>query len=575
MPSTLPDPAQLSHPISGASRSRTLATLTALVCLTLPLLATFASGQTIGSPNTVTADPPIPHPRTTPCTVKLFSDVVFADFSPKPYSYTPACPGPWAKVILVATFQIDAGRQFDRTANIWLGGVNIYFGTTAEPSHNVSRTWRVQRDLTDYAVLFKSAQAGEVDLGNLVNSTYTSVLHGSAFVQFYPSDSDDFALVTADQVLPLAAGPNGGTVALSTTADQLAATFTLPTNVERAYLDVFAQSQSNDEFWYACVPNDLAAELSSCGNTGFRESEVTLDGQPAGVAPIYPWIFTGGIDPYLWRPIPGVQTLNFVPYRVDLTPFASRLSDGNPHTVALSVFNADGYFSATATLLIYEDHDSTQVTGAVTKNTLAAPPTPKVTENLHMVQGMPRGFVTVSNGHHFVISGYVNTSHGKVTTTVDQAIDFSNRQYFKITPTIYIQNIRQQTNIKSITGTKDKNGTHRVAVSQQWPLTVDLSQIVNSDGTINQTTTIAQSYNKALTTSDNGTTSFFSLVSNTVSPSDTLEFDSSFNVIGNTGQSSSQQYQASDSTGYCYSRSLTAAGGVLTGVVKGQGCKEE
>ena len=118
----------------------------------------------------------------------------------------------------------------------------------------------------------------------------------------------------------------------------------MPTNVEAAYLDVFAQGQQGDEFWYTCAPNDVAAELENCGNSSFREAEVTIDGTAAGVAPIYPWIFTGGIDPFLWRPIPGVHTLNFEPYRVDLTPFAGVLSNGQPHTVAISVYNANVYF---------------------------------------------------------------------------------------------------------------------------------------------------------------------------------------------------------------------------------------
>jgi len=34
-----------------------------------------------------------------------------------------------------------------------------------------------------------------------------------------------------------------------------------------------AQSQSNDEFWYFCVPNDQTVHLESCGNTPFRETE--------------------------------------------------------------------------------------------------------------------------------------------------------------------------------------------------------------------------------------------------------------------------------------------------------------
>lgn len=85
---------------------------------------------------------------------------------------------------------------------------------------------------------------------------------------------------------------------------------------------MITQSQIGDEFWYTCVPNDVATELESCGGTAFREAEVSIDGTPAGVAPVYPWIYTGGVDPFFWEPIPGVQTLNFIPYRVDLTPFA-------------------------------------------------------------------------------------------------------------------------------------------------------------------------------------------------------------------------------------------------------------
>jgi hypothetical protein len=65
---------------------------------------------------------------------------------------------------------------------------------------------------------------------------------------------------------------------LYTSTGQLATTFTLPRSIERAYLDVITQSQSNDEFWYTCVPNDVTTELQSCGNTAFREAEINIDG---------------------------------------------------------------------------------------------------------------------------------------------------------------------------------------------------------------------------------------------------------------------------------------------------------
>ncbi|HWE28224.1 MAG TPA: peptide-N4-asparagine amidase, partial [Polyangia bacterium] len=402
----------------------------------------------IGSANSASADPPVARPGTTPCTVTLFSGVAFADYSPKSFSYAPPaeCKGPWAKVVLNADFAVSAGRQFDRTANIWIGGANVYFGTTSEPSSTLARSWHVERDVTDYSALFTAAQAGEVDLGNTVDSTYTGILTGTATLQLYPLARHEAAPRTADQVLPLSNSATGGTVALNGPTDSLARTFTLPTNVERAYLDVIAQSQGGDEFWYTCVPDDVAASVQSCGSTGFRETEVTVDGTPAGVAPVYPWIFTGGIDPYLWEPIVGVQTYDFKPYRVDLTPFAGLLSDGKSHSVALSVFNADNYFSTTASLLVYRDAGAKRVTGGVARNTLAAAPVPAVKENLvTAADGSITGNVTVASTRDFVIAGYVYTSHGRVDTSVAQHLAFSNSQSFTISDTTYIQDITQKT----------------------------------------------------------------------------------------------------------------------------------
>src|SRR3989449_5208665 len=119
---------------------------------------------TIGSPNTVTADPPVARrPRTRPCRTRLFTDVRFADFSPKLFDYAPpsACPGPWQKVVLEAD-----------TSALW---------GTAE----------------------------------------------IAFYPFKGRD-DDRRSQTPDLVLPLSASPSGGTVALFSPSDSLAPTFQLP-----------------------------------------------------------------------------------------------------------------------------------------------------------------------------------------------------------------------------------------------------------------------------------------------------------------------------------------------------------
>ena len=520
----------------------------------------------IGSANTVTANAPIPRPSTSPCTVQLFQNLDFSDFNPKFFTYTPPsdCPGPWAAVIIEADWSVDAGRQFDRTAEIWIGGANVYFGTTAEPSHDVERSWHTESNLTEYSPLFTLPQNGRVDLGNLVNDTYTSHLHGSAAIQFYPIANGHQAPPSADTVLPMSADSTGGTVTLNTSSDQLAANFNLPTNVEQAYLDVFAQSQSGDEFWYTCAPNDVAGELFNCGNTGFREAEVSIDGQPAGVAPIYPWIYTGGIDPYLWRPIPDVHTLNFEPYRVDLTPFAGVLSNGQPHNVAVSVYNADQYFSATASLLLYLDSGSSQVTGIVTKNTIGQP-NPVVREHIRNNGTYVSGTVAVASGRDFTVEGYAQTSHGKVVTRVVQKINFSNAQKYNVATdgSVYDQSVRQTTSITSTTITQEKGSTVRSLQQYYWPLDLSYAFTANPDGSFQQTTSLRQSFQDNHLTTQNGTPIYSRNFSDSVAPADTLKVDASGDV-STDGQANSEVYRYMDSSGSCWNESIKAAGGMLT-----------
>jgi hypothetical protein len=532
------------------------------------------SAPTVGSPNTATADPPVAVPATTPCVVPLYAGLTFADFTPKLFSYAPpaGCAGPWAKVVLAADFAVTAGRQFDRTASIWLGAVNLYFGTTSEPSAAVAPSWHIESDLTDYAPLFTAPQSGMVQLDNLVNDTFTGILSGAAELRFYPVPRRTAPPRTADVVLPLSNTATGGTVGLATTASSLSRTFTLPTNIERAVLDVYAQSQSGDEFWYTCVPDELAVALQSCSATGFREAEITVDGRPAGVAPIYPWIFTGGIDPSLWKPIPSVQTLNFTPYRVDLTPFAGVLSDGKPHAVAVSVFNAHDFFATTAQLLLYLDHRATHVHGAITADTLAAAPSPTVTSAIvTAADGAISGPVAVTSDRSYRIAGFVDTSHGRVSTEVTGVVKFANRQQFTIDAATYHQQINQTTTIRTTSRSTGGGLPSEQLVQFDWPLSVDFLFATNPDGSAAQTTKIDQRFERAETTLGGG--GFDArIVSNHVAPSNTRNFDVNGVSIGSTGQASAQQYFSADARGNCFSRDIAAAAGKVTSVVDGHEC---
>ena len=541
------------------------------------------SSPQIGSSNPVTAEPPVPRPRATPCVVQLFQNLEFADFNLKSFSYSPpaSCPGPWSKVVFTADFTVTAGRQFDRTAAFYLGHANIYYGTTAEPRATLSPSWHVERDVTDLSALFKAAATGEANIGNFVGVSngvdYTGIIFANAALEFYPASWKDPAPKTADMVVPVeGAGGDAGT--LNTGADQITQALSLPTNVERVYLDVIAQSQSGDEFWYFCVPNDQTVNLESCGNTAFRETEVTIDGKPAGVAPVYPWIYTGGIDPYLWEPIPGVQTLDFKPYRVDLTPFAGLLSDGASHTVGVSVFNADSYFLATANLLVFTDHGAKKVTGGVLSNTLSAAPSPVVTENItSSTAGVYTGNVLVTSQRKFEISGYVNTSHGRVETTVRQSVGFSSNQTFDVDPNAFapdIQNAKQLTTVDSETTTRDGWFQQTSEQHFSYPLTVDFAFLQNTDGTFSQTTTIDQKDEVRQLLGLGGFGGSFKQSSNVVHSTAVRNYDSGLNFVSSTGAKTSQTYVQKDDGGKCYSRKLSAADHALVSVDDDTECRE-
>lgn len=105
-----------------------------------------------------------------------------------------------------------------------------------------------------------------------------------------------------------------------------------------------------------------------------------------------------------------------------------------------------------------------------------------------------------------------------------------------------------------------------------WPLTIDFSFAVHSDGTQAQTTTIEQKFERSDTKVSDGRLAEFRIVSNAVAPSDTLNFTAAGALINSTGQRSSQHYFAADSHGTCTSRELTAAAGVLTAVSDGTDC---
>jgi hypothetical protein len=557
----------------------------------------------IGSGNTATPDAFLARPKTTPCDVQLFKDVISdlpvhgTRFTPILFTFNPPvdCPGPWSKIVFVGDFSVEAGRQLDRTFHVWLGGTNIFYGTSMEPSPDQARTMHMERDLTDYSMLFHQTQPGVVVL-NLFGGTDPDIIgirnkartFGSAVLQFYPASSSEPAPATPDMVLPMSRIPNFGLEFFVGEAPSIIGppnanftrTFTFPKNIERIFLDIIPRNTSEDEFDYIDIPDpDVANGLQEFPESSFREVEISIDGQPAGLAMNYPRTTEGSIDPLLWRPTPGLQTLNYLPFRLDLTPFAGILNDGQPHNVTIDVINA-APFALNGALLLFLDHGSSQVTGGIELNTFTHA-NPIQTETKNTVNGDTFGNLTISSAHDFVIRGFVNTSHGRVSTELAQKVNFVNSQDFRFNAIQFTQIVRQQSSLTTVVKTESESGDDHerdrtVFQHIDSPMAVDLIGVTNPDGTFTQTTTMNFSRNvKNVTSSTHGDHDpKVDVLKSSMFTTDQVLFSPEFDIVSNQGQASSQELLTRDSKGNCFNRKVTTANGVLTSVDDGDKCHD-
>ncbi|MBD8879686.1 peptide-N(4)-(N-acetyl-beta-glucosaminyl)asparagine amidase [Rhodanobacter sp. 7MK24] len=578
--------------------------------LVLALPAAFAVAQTttptpaVGDRGVAIADAPVPRPSGTACVVDLYANVAFDDHGestsrdakPREFSYTPPaqCAGSWAKVVLEADFSVDAGRQYDRTASLWLGGVNLYYGTTQEPGAKVAPHWHVERDVTDYASLFRNAGHGQVVLNNWVGGKRDSVIHGSARLVFYPAAGHTDP-APADLAIGLVGDSGGHPVDVQDETQTLARALTLPRNVERVALDLIAQSQAVDEQWYMCIddadveptrefslgPPNAGDPLEQCGGGNYREVAVSIDGQPAGRAPVYPWTYTGGVDPNLWRPTPDIQTLNFIPYRMDLTPFAALLDDGKPHTLAVRVLGAHDFFSLAANLLVWRDHGVEVLTGKLTQNTLATQQgtlQPKVQRHFdHGTGDTLHGEVDTRQRGTYAITGELQTSRGKVVTQVAQNAGFDNDQTFDLTAQgIYHQYIRMTSRVDDDVTTTTDAGTTQKRHRLYYPLTIDIRKQVHAGGDFTADITLQQGYESARRNMEGKRVSYGSMLTNHLESHSNTDFNAGGTAItGSRGQNGLQTYSYGDSQGNCYARRVETRNQAVVAVATNQTCPED
>ena len=499
----------------------------------------------------VVAGPPVSRPTSGSCKVTLIQNYMFNNFTPATGSYAPpaACPGPWSKVVLDWTVSVS-GVQFDRLGAIWLGGTEIFHFTTSEPP-GPQITWHVAKDVTEYANTFQTASDYTVSLGNVVNGTYTGIYDSTATLTFYKVDKSYPAAKVPDIVAPISQYPTASPpwFTLNTPSNQASATLNLPTNIDDASLEVYTTGHGCDEFWYAQESSAYEQSIGqTCGGSAYREIDVWLDNQLVGIVDPFPYLYTGAIDPILWLPVTGHDTLNIPPYKVDLSPWVGVLTNGQPHTVAVSVFNNFGYWVADADLLLTLDHGMSATSGKLTHYFTGNPAKIEHIDEKHLTPA--GGYATYTARHLLVAEGYVETLHGRIHHKVKEDLNFTNFQRLNNTTEAFFVNSNGA--LATTSETRAQGAGDVTTTTDEFPLKINLTLQVN----------IAQSYFESVV----------GLSGRTPSQATTSDQITARTIAGKPTQTADHLVINNNGTD-CWDQLLTASNGALTGNAKQNRCE--
>ncbi|KAH7632630.1 peptide N-acetyl-beta-D-glucosaminyl asparaginase amidase A-domain-containing protein [Sordaria sp. MPI-SDFR-AT-0083] len=311
------------------------------------------------------------------CTVLLMRrDFAFSYGDPYIGDYTPpSCK--FNRVVMNFTV-VSEGRQYDRLALMYLGDTEVWRTSTAEPVVPPGIRWEYLKDMTEYLSLWQQKQKIIFDLGNLVNDKYTGIFNTTLTATFFHSDVATNAAPPSDLIIPVSArqSANNGISQFTLPKDNATNTISnFPRNARRAVFSVSANGQGNEEFWWSNVLQSDADAFSDTvgelpGLSPFREVQVLIDGQLAGVYWPFPVIFTGGVVPSLHRPIAGIEAFDLKEHEIDITPWLAVLTDGKPHefTIRIAGINDTQFSSASGQhQAVLTDHvnESWYVTGKI------------------------------------------------------------------------------------------------------------------------------------------------------------------------------------------------------------------
>ncbi|KAH7294604.1 hypothetical protein KP509_27G009400 [Ceratopteris richardii] len=518
-------------------------------------------------------------------------------------NYTPPsyCSTPWDQIVLKWSGTCK-GRQYDRIAAVWFGGVEILRTCTAEPTSS-GIYWEVRKDVTRFASVFKEPQLVVLELANVVDDTYTGIFNINLTLEIYSSkrhldhvnrvsDNEDIVVnegipshnakhayngnlqcnfekfvdgpgettsslvfpanSPADLIIPIAKadGLSGGHwFDLTTESDIASVSFNPPKNIYRAVLEVCVSFHGTDEFWYTNPPTDYLEANGLTGYPGngtFREVQIFLDDVIVGAVWPFPVIFTGGINPLYWRPAAAIGAYNLPSYDIEITPFVGLFVDGAEHTISMSVKNADGSWPVNGNLHLWLDPCTSQTLGGLLNYDA---PLSSLNTELDF-EGLDGTFHT-SAGRKIASSGYIVSSLGTLLVSASYSYEFENILVYQNSSSVQI--VTQDT---MVTGEIIIKTPSNVVFSQHttssFPFYLSSSDYSGANSMYTEECNLTHAFNQDILTVSSSVSMFESLKNSQAA-------EGSMTVVGSsvtTGIGALQQHFDFQSSEGCYDRIL-------------------
>lgn len=284
------------------------------------------------------SQPPVT-PPTLPYHFTLFSKNITTTSGPGIFSsefVAPPTPSMGWNLIALNLTASTGGTFFDTDYNVWMNNVTVLFGTLPEYGQ-----YTIVKNITEYQSLFN----GNVDWalryphGCVSSSCFRNV---TLSITFYPATLFYPAVQEPSQVIPL-----WNYTTLTSRHDYTTVSATIPTDTTKVILEMYPYGYGVDEFWYADEP-------------ALRYVNLTVGGKDVAYVLPFPYINTGGIDLFAWRPITADFTLNDRPVTIDLTSALGMVEGTNNWNATINV-GPQSYWHMSGDLLIYT---SPNVTGA-------------------------------------------------------------------------------------------------------------------------------------------------------------------------------------------------------------------